>query len=142
MVGGDDWLGPFTVERVDRPSLAETKVRVKEPGATYTGFRTVEDPRQHLLFLPDTEIELTLVGTESISASQVKIQAGKTLPLSRQDDRTFTTTWKLTEATTLEILLTSAKTALDFEAHVSFDRAAQGPGAAGDACGPWAPAAT
>ena len=98
--------------RVDRPSLAETRIRVKEPGATYTGFRTVDDPRQHLLFLPDTEIELTLVGTEPISESQVKIQAGKTLPLARADERTFTTSWKLTEATTLEILLTSAKTAL------------------------------
>ncbi len=111
-VGGDDFLGPFTVERVDRPSLAETKIRVKEPGATYEGFRTIEDPRQHLLFLTDTEIELTLVGTESISEALVKIQAGKTLPLSRSNERTFTTSWKLTEATTLEVLLTSAKTAL------------------------------
>jgi hypothetical protein len=82
-VGGDDWLGPFTVERVDRPSLAETKLRVKEPGATYSGFRTVLSTQQHLLFLPDTEIELTLVGNESISAAQVKIQADKLLPLSR-----------------------------------------------------------
>ena len=89
LVGGDDWLGPFTVERVDRPSLAETKLRVKEPGATYSGFRTVEDPRQHLLFLPDTEIELTLVGTEPISAAQVKIQAGKTSAAFAQDDRTL-----------------------------------------------------
>ena len=111
-VGGDDFLGPFTVERVDRPSLAETKIRVKEPGATYEGFRTIEDPRQHLLFLTDTEIELTLVGTESISEALVKIQAGKTLPLSRSNERTFTTSWKLTEATTLEVLLTSTKTAL------------------------------
>ena len=79
LAGGDDWLGPIKVERVDRPSLAETRVRVKEPGATYSGFRTVDDARQHLLFLPDTEIELTLVGTEAISESQVKIQAGKTL---------------------------------------------------------------
>ncbi len=112
LVGGDDWLGPFTVERVDRPSLAETKLRVKEPGATYTGFRNVDDPRQHLLFLPDTEVELTLVGTEPISESSVKIQAGKTLALSRGDERTFTTAWTLTEATTLEILLTSARTGL------------------------------
>jgi hypothetical protein len=110
--GDDDWLGPLGVVRVDRPALAETKIRVKEPGATYTGFRTVEDAQQHLLFLPETEIELTLVGTEPISESQVKIQAGKTLPLSRADNRTFTTSWKLTEATTLEVLLTSADTAL------------------------------
>jgi hypothetical protein len=112
LVGGDDWLGPLTVERVDRPSLAETRLRVKEPGATYMGFRSVDDPRQHLLFLPDTEIELTLAGTEPISESSVKIQAGKTLALSRRDDRTFTARWSLTEATTLEIMLTSARTGL------------------------------
>ena len=32
LTGGDDWLGPLQVERVDRPSLAEIKLRVKEPG--------------------------------------------------------------------------------------------------------------
>ena len=37
-VGGDDWLGPLPVERVDRPSLAATKLRVREPGANYEGF--------------------------------------------------------------------------------------------------------
>src|SRR5262249_17391290 len=101
LVGGDDWIGPFPVERVDRPALAETKLRVKEPGATYAGFRDVDNAQQHLLFLPDTEVELTLVGTESISAAQVKYQADKLLPLSRQDDRSYIAKWKLTEATTL-----------------------------------------
>ncbi len=41
LVGGDDWLGPITVERVDRPSLAETRLRVKEPGTAAEGWRTV-----------------------------------------------------------------------------------------------------
>ena len=36
------------------------------PGAAYSGFRSVDDPRQHLVFLPDTEVELTLVGTEPL----------------------------------------------------------------------------
>ncbi len=112
LTGGDDWLGPLKLERVDRPFLAETKLRVKEPGATYTGFRTVEDPRQHLLFLPDTEVEMTLVGNEALAETQVKIQAGKSLGLKRSDERTFTSSWTLREATTLEILMTSAKTSL------------------------------
>ena len=33
LVGGDDWLGPIRVERVDRPSLEAVKLRVHEPGA-------------------------------------------------------------------------------------------------------------
>jgi hypothetical protein len=112
LTGGDDWLGPLKLDRVDRPFLAETRLRVKEPGATYSGFRSVDDPRQHLLFLPDTEVEMTLVGSEPLKETQVKIQAGKGLGLARTDERTFTSSWTLREATTLEILLTSGKTGL------------------------------
>ena len=32
--GGDDWLEPLRLERVNRPSLAGTRLRVKEPGAS------------------------------------------------------------------------------------------------------------
>ncbi|HZW30330.1 MAG TPA: hypothetical protein VFF52_06445 [Isosphaeraceae bacterium] len=112
LTGGDDWLGPLTLERVDRPALAETRLRVKEPGATYQGFRNVEDTRQHLLFLPDTEVELTLVGNEPLADTQLKVHPGNPPELKRNDDRTFTARWTLREATTLEILLTSAKTGL------------------------------
>ena len=111
--GGDDWLEPLRLERVDRPSLAGTRLRVKEPGASYQGFRDVEDTRQHLLFLPDTEVEMTLVGSESLADTQLKVHPGDPPALRRLDARTFTARWTLREATTLEILLTSAETGLD-----------------------------
>ncbi len=111
LVGGDDWLGPITVDRVDRPALAETRLRVKEPG-TAAGWRDIAGPLQHLLFLPDTEIELTLVGTEKLADIQWKVHPGTAPALKRKDDRTFTSQWPLREATTLEILLTSAETGL------------------------------
>jgi len=110
--GGDDWLGPLTLERVDRPSLAETRLRVKEPGASYEGFRNVDDARQHLIFLPDTEVELTLVGNEALSDTKLKVHAGNSPALKRIDDRTFGAQLTLREATTLEIGLTSRKTGL------------------------------
>jgi hypothetical protein len=110
--GGDDWLGPLTLERVDRPSLAETRLRVKEPGATYEGFRSVDHARQHLIFLPDTEIELTLVGNEALSDTKLKVHTGSSPTLKRVDDRTFGAQLTLREATTLEIGLTSRKTGL------------------------------
>jgi hypothetical protein len=113
LTGGDDWLDPLPLERVDRPSLAETRVRVREPGATYPGFRTVEDPRQHLVFLPDTEVEMTLVGSEPLSDARLKIQSGNTPTLRRIDNKTFATHWTLREATTLEVALTSNRTGLD-----------------------------
>src|SRR5262249_50213019 len=54
LVGGDDWLGPLEVERVDRPSLAGIKLRVKEPGTPAgLGFRTIADPRPHPTLQPD-----------------------------------------------------------------------------------------
>jgi hypothetical protein len=113
LTGGDDWLGPLTLERVDRPALADTKVRVREPGAVYDGLRSVEDIRQHLVFLPDTEVEVTLVGTEPLADVRLKIQSGNPPELKRIDERTFAARWTLHEATTLEILLTSATTGLD-----------------------------
>ena len=113
LTGGDDWLGPLRLERVDRPVLAETRLRVKEPGAAYQGFRDVGDPRQHLLFLPDTELELTLVGNERLADTQLKVHPGNPPELKRIDERTFAARWTLREATTLEVLLTSAETGLD-----------------------------
>src|SRR5262249_9259859 len=113
ITGGDDWLDPLTLERVDRPSLAGTKVRVREPGASYSGFREVEDPRQHLVFLPDTEVEMTLIGSEPLADARLKIQSGNAPPLKRLDDKTFSTSWTLREATTLEVGLVSKQTGLD-----------------------------
>ena len=112
LVGGDDWLGPITVERVDRPSLAAVRLQVKEPGASGSGFRTVDDPRQHLTFLPDTEVALTLIGSEPISDTRLNVHPGESPGLQRIDGQTFTAAWTLREATTLEILLTSGKSGL------------------------------
>jgi len=112
LTGGDDWLGPLQVERVDRPSLANIKLRVKEPGSLAPEFRDVSDPRQHLLFLPDTEVELTLVGTEKLADAKLKFHGEGAPPLARRDERTFATQWVLREATTLEIQLTAKETGL------------------------------
>ncbi len=111
LTGGDDWLGPLNVKRVDRPELADIELRVKEPGNSQ-GFRKIDDPRQHLLFLPDTEVELTLKGTEELENTKIKFQQNNSLPLRRIDERSFSTHWVLSEATTLEIHLTSKKTGL------------------------------
>jgi len=112
LVGGDDWLGPIRVERVDRPSLEAIKLRVRDPGAPGNAFRAIEDTRQHLIFLPDTEVELTLVGTEPIARTRLDVHPGSPPGLARVDPRTFAARWTLREATTLEIQLTSDGTGL------------------------------
>jgi hypothetical protein len=112
LVGGDDWLGPIRVSRVDRPSLEAIKLRVRDPGSAGDAFRAVEDTRQHLIFLPDTEIELTLVGTEPIARTRVDVHPGQPPALTRVDSKTFVARLTLHEATTLEIGLTSEVTSL------------------------------
>ncbi|WP_169977232.1 hypothetical protein [Tautonia rosea] len=111
--GGDDWLGPFRIERVDRPSLASIRLRVREPGSPNNAFRTIDDPRQLLTVLPDTEIELTLTGSEPLADLRIDAQPGAVPSPSRIDDRTFETRWTLEEATTLELRLTSEPTGLE-----------------------------
>ena len=46
----------------------------RSPEQPTRGSADVEDPRQHLLFLPDTEVELTLVGNEKLDDAQLKVQ--------------------------------------------------------------------
>ncbi len=43
--GGDDWLEPLRLERVDRPSLASTRLRVKEPGTEQPGISAASKTR-------------------------------------------------------------------------------------------------
>ncbi len=112
LVGGDDWLGPIRVERVDRPVLQALKLRVRDPGRPKGEFRAVDDAGQHLIFLPDTEVELTLVGSEPIARTRVDVHPGTPPGLARVDPKTFSARWTLREATTLEIQLTSDESGL------------------------------
>jgi len=112
LAGGDDWLGPVKVERVDRPALAATRLRVREPGTPGNALRSVDEGVQHPVFLPDTEVELTLVGTEPISDARLTVHPGEPPKLVRTDPRTFAARWVLREATTLEVTLTSRATGL------------------------------
>ncbi len=50
---------------------------------------------QHLLFLPDTEVELTLVGNEKLADIQLKVHPAGPPVLKRMDERTFTARWTL-----------------------------------------------
>lgn len=112
LTGGDDWLGPVAVDRVDRPALAATRLRVKEPGSPGNEFRSVDENAQHPVFLPDTEVELTLVGSEPLADIRMTVHPGQPPKLIRIDAKTFTARWTLREAMTLELQLTSRETGL------------------------------
>jgi hypothetical protein len=112
LTGGDDWLGPIRVERVDRPAPESIRLRVREPGSSEGSFRPVADIRQYPTFLADTEVELTVVGTEPIAKARIEVHPGTPPEIVRNDSKTFVARWILREATTLEIQLTSETTGL------------------------------
>ena len=112
LTAGDDWLGPIRVDRVDRPALAATKLRVKEPGSPGNDFRVVESSLQQPVFLPDTEVELTLVGDQAIAEARLTVHPGQPPKLTRVDGKSFSARWTLREALTLEVELTSLDTGL------------------------------
>ena len=87
LAGGDDWLGPLH-GRAGRPPVARRDEASRQGARRHlrADFEPSRTRGSTCCFLPDTEVELTLVGNEPISESQVKIQAGKTLPLSRSDE--------------------------------------------------------
>ena len=111
LAGGDDWLGPLKVERSTARRSPRLASGSRSPGRPPTA-GAPRAPLPALLFLPDTEVELTLVGTEKLANIQLKVHPGSSPALKRLDDRTFPTRWTLREATTLEILLKSAETGL------------------------------
>src|SRR5207302_10351705 len=95
-----------------RPSLVATRLRVREPGTAGDALLAVDENLQHPVFLPDTEVELTLVGSEPIADARLTVHPGAAPKLVRSDSRTFVARWTLREATTLEVQLTSRATGL------------------------------
>jgi hypothetical protein len=112
LTGGDDWLVPIHVHRVDRPALAATRLRVKEPGSPGAELRATDESQQQPVFLPDTELELTLVGDQPLSEAVLTVQPGQSPRLTRVDETSFVARWTLREATTMEVVLTSVATGL------------------------------
>jgi hypothetical protein len=112
LFGGDDWLGPIRVERVERPVLKAVQIRARDPSVADSEFQPVAGDAQHPVFLPDTELELTLVGNEPIAEAHIAMHPGQPPELDRRDPQTFSGHWPLREATTLEIQLVSSSSGL------------------------------
>lgn len=105
ITGGDDWLGPIPVEPLDRPGVDKLEITAAAPGSSVPQTQRVGEANAQLLYLPQTELTLSLVADRPLAAAEVLDQG---LPLAgwkRVDERTYTVSWTMKESLALEFRL-------------------------------------
>jgi len=112
LYGGDDWLGPLTIEPLNRPGIEDLKIVSRAPGRDESETHTFGGQESHLLFLPNTKLELSLTSDVPLESAQLVAATGAVPRLERRDDRHYTAEWLMSEAQTLEIKLVDAAAGL------------------------------
>src|SRR5439155_10929872 len=99
--GGDEYLGPFLIEPIDRPRIAELKLTSQHPAESAPQVHTFNGQEADLSFLPQTKLKLEFASNVPIAQAKVKGPA----PPQRIDDRHFAIEWAHTQAQQIEIEL-------------------------------------
>jgi hypothetical protein len=105
ITGGDDWLGPIPVEPVDRPTVRSLEIIDVAPGSGSPQTERVGEASGQLLYLPQTQLTLSLVADQPLQAAEALDQG---LPLAgwqRVDERTYTASWTMERSLALEFRL-------------------------------------
>lgn len=103
--GGDDWLGPITIEPIDRPAVSTLEITARWPGSTEARTEKVGEGNSQLLFLPKTQLELRLVANQPLESAEA---LDKLLPVSgweKIDESTYLLRWTMQESMALEFRL-------------------------------------
>ncbi len=103
--GGDDWLGPITIEPIDRPAVSTLEITARWPGSAEDRTEKVGEGNTQLLFLPKTRLELKLVANQPLDSA---VALDKLLPVSgweKIDDRTYVLRWTMQDSLALEFRL-------------------------------------
>jgi hypothetical protein len=109
ITGGDDWLGPITIEPIDRPVVRTLEITALRPGTGAPQTERVGEGTAQLLFLPQTQLKLTLVADRPLESADV---LDKGLPVSgwqRVDEHTYTLSWTMKESLALEFRLVARR---------------------------------
>ena len=109
ITGGDDWLGPIMIEPIDRPVVRTLEITALAPGASAPQLERVGEGTAQLLFLPQTQLKLTLVADRALESAE---SLDKGLPVEgwrRVDERTYTLAWTMKEALALEFRLVARR---------------------------------
>jgi len=111
VAGGDDWLGPITIEPVDRPGVGKLTIAAVLPGSSGDKPEQVEvgESTSQLLYLPQTKLTLTLTANQPLARAEL-LNAGAPLAgWTRTGERTYTVAWTMDEALALEFRLTGQR---------------------------------
>ncbi len=104
ITGGDDWLGPITLEPVDRPAITSLEILAKRAGSDDVETQTV-GAGSEFLYLKETQLELRLVADQPLESAEV---LDKSVPLTgwqRVGERGYVLRWTMQEPLALEFRL-------------------------------------
>ena len=106
--GGDDEIGPFRVEPVDRPRVEKLQLFVKHPTDPAEKAFGFDGESAEPTFLPQTAMRLVVRGSTPLD----KISLGDDATVKRLDDRSFEASWTHTKPKNFKIELIAAATGL------------------------------
>ncbi len=105
IVGGDDWLGPITVEPIDRPAVASLEITALRPGASAPETTAVGAGTEQHIYLRETQLELKLIANQPLQSADALSEGKQVSGWRRVDERTYTLSWTMQEPLALEFRL-------------------------------------
>ena len=105
ITGGDDWLGPITIEPIDRPAVSTLEITASRPGGSQPQTVRVGEGTTQLLYLPETELQLRLVADSPLQSAEALDKGLPAALWQRVDERTYTLSWTMNESLALEFRL-------------------------------------
>ena len=87
LTGGDDWLGPITVEPLDRPGIQDLRLISQAPGRSEQDAHTFAGQESQLLFLPGTRLELFLTSDLPLASAALASSVGEVPPFEKRPGR-------------------------------------------------------
>src|SRR4051812_39526581 len=103
--GGDDDFGPFVIDPVDRPRMANLALLSQHPTESQPTTHTFAGQEADFSFLPKTKLELTFGANVPVAEAIVKgpTTAPSVTELRRIDDRHFAIAWTHDKPVQLQI---------------------------------------
>ncbi|HEX8525051.1 MAG TPA: hypothetical protein VF669_22560 [Tepidisphaeraceae bacterium] len=107
--GGDDDLGPFFIEPVDRPRITKLELISQHPTEANPTNHLFTGQEADLAFLAKTKLELRFDSNVPIEQAVIRNAAGPAPAVNRTSDKTFTCSWNHEKSMQLEIELTGTQ---------------------------------